>query len=124
MRLLFIADIVGQPGRRAVKEIVPRMRRELDLHIVIANGENAAGGSGLTPKTAEEIFLGGVDIITTGDHVWDQKEVVGLLENERRCVRPLNYPAGVPWPRDPLPAARHADAGRHQLARPHFYAPD
>jgi 2',3'-cyclic-nucleotide 2'-phosphodiesterase len=96
MRLLFIGDIVGQPGRRAVKELVPRLRQQLDLHIVVANGENAAGGSGITPKIAEELFLGGVDVITTGDHVWDQKEVVGLLENERRCIRPLNYPAGVP----------------------------
>ena len=96
MRLLFIGDIVGQPGRRAVKELVPRLRQQLGVHVVIANGENAAGGSGITNKTAEEIFHGGVDIITTGDHVWDQKETAEWLETERRCLRPLNYPAGVP----------------------------
>ena len=94
--MLFIADIVGQPGRRAVKELVPRLRQQHGLHVVVANGENAAGGSGITPRTAEEIFAAGVDIITCGDHLWDQKEVAGLLENERRFVRPLNYPAGAP----------------------------
>jgi hypothetical protein len=96
MRLLFIADIVGQPGRRAVTELVPRLRREHRIDVVVANGENSAGGSGLTVKTAEEIFSGGVDVITSGDHLWDQKEVIQLLEHEPRFVRPLNYPAGVP----------------------------
>jgi hypothetical protein len=66
------------------------------VDLVVANGENAAGGSGLTPKTAEEIFSGGVDIITSGDHLWDQKEVVELLRNEPRFVRPSNYPPGTP----------------------------
>jgi metallophosphoesterase (TIGR00282 family) len=94
--LLFIADIVGQPGRRAVKAIVPQLRKRRGLQIVIANGENSAGGSGITVKTAGEIFGAGVDIITSGDHLWDQKEVTELLENERRFVRPLNYPAGTP----------------------------
>ena len=96
MRLLFIADIVGQPGRRAVKELVPRLRQQHALDLVVANRENAAGGSGLTVKTAEEVFCAGVDIITSGDHLWDQKEVVELLEHERRFLRPLNYPPGVP----------------------------
>ncbi len=63
---------------------------------MVANGENAAGGSGITPNTAEEIFSAGVDIMTSGDHLWDQKEVMGLLESQRRFVRPLNYPAGTP----------------------------
>jgi metallophosphoesterase (TIGR00282 family) len=96
VKLLFIADIVGQPGRRAVKDLVPKLRHQHGVHLVVANGENAAGGSGLTVRTAEEIFAGGVDIITCGDHLWDQKEVVDLLENERRFVRPLNYPPGTP----------------------------
>ncbi len=96
MKLLFIADIVGQPGRRAVKELVPRLRQEHRVSVVVANGENSAGGSGITPNTAKEIFEAGVDIITCGDHLWDQKEVMGLLEGERRFVRPLNYPAGTP----------------------------
>ena len=96
MKLLFIADVVGQPGRRAVKELVPQLRQQYGLSVVVANGENAAGGSGITPKTAEEIFAAGVDIITSGDHLWDQKEVMDLLEREPRFVRPLNYPAGTP----------------------------
>ena len=94
--MLFIADIVGNPGRRAVKELVPELRKRHGIQVVIANGENAAGGSGITPKTAEEIFSGGVDIITCGDHLWDQKEVSELLDNEPRFLRPLNYPAGTP----------------------------
>jgi 2',3'-cyclic-nucleotide 2'-phosphodiesterase len=96
VKLLFIADIVGQPGRRAVRELVPRLRHEYGINVVVANGENAAGGSGITPNTAEEIFAAGVDIITSGDHLWDQKEVMGMLESERRFVRPLNYPPGTP----------------------------
>ena len=96
VKLLFIADIVGQPGRRAVKELVPRLREQHGLNLVVANGENAAGGSGITVNTAQEIFAAGVDIITSGDHLWDQKEVMGLLADEPRFVRPLNYPPGTP----------------------------
>ncbi len=96
MKILFIGDIVGEPGRRAVKELLPRVRRQHAPDLIIANGENSAGGSGITPKTAAEIFSAGVDIITSGDHLWDQKEVVGLLQNESRFLRPLNYPQGTP----------------------------
>jgi len=96
VKLLFIGDIVGEPGRRAVKQLVPRLRQQHELDVVVANGENSAGGSGITPKTAEEIFSAGVDIITSGDHLWDQKEVIALLENEKRFLRPLNYPPGAP----------------------------
>ena len=96
MKLLFIGDIVGQPGRRAVAELLPKLRQQHALDFVIANGENSAGGSGITPKTAEEIFSAGVDVITTGDHLWDQKEVMELLQNEKRFLRPLNYPPGTP----------------------------
>jgi 2',3'-cyclic-nucleotide 2'-phosphodiesterase len=96
VNLLFIADIVGEPGRRAVRQLVPPLRQQYGLDAVIANGENSAGGSGITPKTAEEIFGSGVDLITSGDHLWDQKEVNGLLENEKRFLRPLNYPPGTP----------------------------
>ena len=96
MKLLFIGDIVGEPGRRAVKALLPRLREHNRLDFVIANGENSAGGSGITPKTALEIFAAGVDVITSGDHLWDQKEVMELLQNEKRFVRPLNYPPGTP----------------------------
>jgi len=96
VKLLFIGDIVGQQGRSAVKTLLPRLRERHALNFVIANGENAAGGNGITPKIAGEIFDAGVDIITSGDHLWDQKEVLELLEKERRFVRPLNYPPDTP----------------------------
>ena len=96
MKILFIADVVGQPGRRAVEQLVPRLKQKHALDLVVANGENAAGGSGITPATAEEIFSAGVDIITSGDHLWDQKEVTQLLQQEKRFVRPFNYPPGTP----------------------------
>ena len=96
MKLLFIGDIVGSPGRNAVKTLLPKLRQQLALDFVVANGENSAGGSGITPKVAEEIFSAGVDVITSGDHLWDQKEVLELLANEKRFLRPMNYPADVP----------------------------
>jgi len=96
VQLLFIGDIVGEPGRRAVKTLLPKLREEYQLDFVIANGENAAGGSGITPKVAAEIFSAGVDVMTSGDHLWDQKEVMELLANEKRFIRPINYPAGSP----------------------------
>jgi 2',3'-cyclic-nucleotide 2'-phosphodiesterase len=96
VKLLFIGDIVGQPGRAAVKSLLPILLSRHSVDIVVANGENSAGGSGITPKTAEEIFSAGVDVITSGDHLWDQKEVMDLLANEKRFLRPMNYPADVP----------------------------
>lgn len=96
IKLLFIGDIVGEPGRKAVREILPKLRAQHGLHFVVANGENSAGGNGITPRLAVEIFSAGVDVITTGDHLWDQKEVMQLLAGESRFVRPLNYPPGTP----------------------------
>ncbi len=95
MTLFFIGDIVGSPGRRAVRGLLPKLRARCGIDMVIANGENAAGGSGITPETASEIFAAGVDIMTSGDHLWDQKEVNELLMKEPRFVRPINYPAGT-----------------------------
>lgn len=96
MKILFIGDIVGSPGRRAVNLLLPVLRRNHNLDIVIANAENAAGGNGATPDIAADLFSYGVDAITMGDHLWDQKEVLELLQNEPRFVRPLNYPPGTP----------------------------
>ena len=95
MNLLFIGDIVGNPGRHAVKTLLPKLRERHALDFVIANGENSAGGNGITPKIADELFSYGIDVITSGDHLWDQKEVMELLANEKRFLRPLNYPANV-----------------------------
>jgi 2',3'-cyclic-nucleotide 2'-phosphodiesterase len=96
VKILFIGDIVGHPGRNAVKVILPRLRERHGLDVIIANGENSAGGNGITPDLAAELFGFGVDVITTGDHLWDQKEVLELLQNEPRFLRPINYPAGTP----------------------------
>lgn len=96
MKILFIGDIVGEPGRRAVQAIVPLLRERHQLDWVVANGENTAGGSGITPRIAADLFAGGIDVITTGDHLWDQKEVTQLLASEPRFLRPLNYPPGTP----------------------------
>jgi 2',3'-cyclic-nucleotide 2'-phosphodiesterase len=96
VKVLFIGDIVGSPGRRAVKELVPKLRELHGFDVIIANGENSAGGNGITPPLADELFSYGVDVITSGDHLWDQKEVAGLLANEQRFLRPLNYPSGTP----------------------------
>jgi metallophosphoesterase (TIGR00282 family) len=96
VKILFIGDVVGAPGRKAVTHLVPRLRAERGLDLVIANGENSAGGAGITISTANELFAAGVDAITSGDHLWDQKEVMLLLDKEPRFVRPANYPTGTP----------------------------
>ena len=96
VKLLFVGDIVGKPGRRAVRYFLPRLRKSLGVDFIVANGENMAGGSGITPATAGEVFEAGVDVITSGDHLWDQREVELLLLSESRLLRPHNYPEGTP----------------------------
>jgi metallophosphoesterase (TIGR00282 family) len=96
MRVLFIGDVVGSPGRRALTEMLPALREQLRLDVVVANGENAAAGRGLTLKTAKEIFRAGVDIISSGNHIWDQKEIIEELDAEAPILRPANYPTGSP----------------------------
>ena len=96
MKILLIGDIVGEPGRKAIGDLVPRLRENHQLEYIIANGENAAGGNGLTPKIAEQLFSYGVDVITSGDHIWKNKEVLKVLDLEPRILRPANYPAGAP----------------------------
>jgi len=104
VKILFIGDVVGEPGRRAVAGLAAKLRARMGADVVVANGENAAGGAGITRNTARELFAAGVDIITTGDHIWDQKEAAQLLPEEPRLLRPANYPAGTPgqgsvvWP--------------------------
>lgn len=96
IRVLCIGDVVGGTGRRAVRELVPVLRQRHGLALVIANAENAAGGVGLTIKTARELLDHGVDVITNGNHVWKYKEILSLLDSEPRVLRPLNYPPGTP----------------------------
>jgi 2',3'-cyclic-nucleotide 2'-phosphodiesterase len=107
VRILFIADVVGQPGRRAVRELLPKLRLRHPADLVIANGENVAGGSGITPPTAEELYASGVDVLTSGDHLWDQKDVMRMLQNDGRFLRPGNYPAGTPGQGSVLVTARN-----------------
>jgi metallophosphoesterase (TIGR00282 family) len=96
MKILFIGDIVGEPGRRAVEVLVPKIKKREDVEFVIANGENVAGGSGITPKLAEELLDHGVDVITSGDHIWKRREIVEEMESQDRLLRPANYPSGAP----------------------------
>jgi 2',3'-cyclic-nucleotide 2'-phosphodiesterase len=95
MRILMIGDVIGKPGRSAVKKLVPELRHELSLNLIIANGENAAGGIGLTPDTADELLESEVDLITSGNHIWAHKEMVASIDSYQQVLRPLNYPDGV-----------------------------
>jgi metallophosphoesterase (TIGR00282 family) len=96
MKVLCIGDIMGEPGRRAAARVVPRLIAQHRIDAVIANGENVAGGFGITPELAEELFETGISVITTGNHAWDKKEAVGYFSREPRLLRPANYPPGVP----------------------------
>ncbi len=96
MRILFFGDIVGHPGRDAVAAVLPRWRESHHPDIVLANGENAAGGMGITPAIAEELFHAGIDVLTLGNHTFNKKEAVSLLTSTTRVLRPANYPPGVP----------------------------
>ena len=95
-RILFVADVVGHPGREAVKAILPALKKELRPQLTVLNGENAAGGFGLTAKIAAELKGAGADVITSGNHVFAQKEFVGELPNLDRVLRPANYPPAAP----------------------------
>ncbi len=96
MKVLFIGDIVGTLGRAAIKALLPPLLDRYKIDFVIANGENAAGGFGITEKIAAEIFDFGVHIITSGNHIWDKKEAIPYIAKENRIIRPANYPPGVP----------------------------
>ncbi|GAC1444404.1 MAG: TIGR00282 family metallophosphoesterase [Chloroflexota bacterium] len=96
MRILFIGDIVGKPGRKAVRFFLPKLRELYKPDVILANGENMAGGAGITRETADEMFRLGISGLTTGNHVWDQREAIEYLSEDVRIVRPLNYPPGTP----------------------------
>ena len=96
MRILFLGDLVGRSGRNAAVEMVPRLRRDMALDFVVVNGENAAGGFGITEPICRELYDAGVDVVTTGNHVWDQKDTVAFIRHHPRLLRPENFPAGTP----------------------------
>lgn len=96
VRLLVIGDVVGRPGRSAIQDWLPGLKSTHNVDFVIVNGENAAGGKGITQETARDLFASGVDVLTMGNHVWDKREVFGFIDRELRIVRPANYPPGTP----------------------------
>jgi metallophosphoesterase (TIGR00282 family) len=96
MIILAIGDIVGRPGRQAINAFIPGLRQQYGLDLVIANAENTAGGFGLTVSTARELLSDGIDVLTSGNHIWAQKEIIPYLDSDMPILRPLNYPAGVP----------------------------
>lgn len=96
MRLLYLGDVVGRSGRDAVVEKLPEIRRRLETDFVVVNGENAAHGFGITPKICEEFYAAGVDVVTLGNHSWDQREIMPHIDGDPRLLRPLNYPTGTP----------------------------
>src|SRR4029077_7806131 len=109
-RILFVADVVGSPGRDAVKAILPGLKKELHPHLTVLNGENSAGGFGLTAKLVAELKSAGADVITTGNHVFAQKECLPELPNLERVLRPANYP-----PKAPGKGWCVVDSGGHQV---------
>ena len=96
MQILSIGDVIGKPGRETVRRLLPGLRQQYKLDMVIANAENAAGGMGLTLSTAKELLDAGVDVLTSGNHIWDQKEIIPYLDGNLPVVRPFNYPPGAP----------------------------
>ncbi|HTY45191.1 MAG TPA: TIGR00282 family metallophosphoesterase [Patescibacteria group bacterium] len=96
MKILFIGDVVGNPGRQAIHRLLPELTNEYGLDFVIANAENAAGGSGITAKVASELFSSGVSVLTSGDHIWKKRDILDIIDQEERILRPANFPGGTP----------------------------
>jgi 2',3'-cyclic-nucleotide 2'-phosphodiesterase len=96
LRILFLGDVVGEPGRKAVGDVLPKLKQELKVDFAIVNGENSAAGRGITPKLAIGLMRAGAAVITSGDHIWDQKEILPYLPTEPRMLRPANYPTDTP----------------------------
>jgi metallophosphoesterase (TIGR00282 family) len=96
VRLLFVGDVVGAPGRRILRRVLPGLKRDSGAALAVVNGENAAGGAGITRDTSAELFAAGADVVTTGNHVWDKREALSLLAQEPRILRPANYPDPCP----------------------------
>ncbi len=96
LRCLVIGDIIGRPGRDAVASVLPGLRRDLGLDMVVANGENLAAGMGITPRLCDELLGMGIDVVTSGNHIWDKREIYDYLDTDRPLLRPLNYPDSAP----------------------------
>lgn len=96
IRLLFLGDVIGEPGRKAVIECLPKLREERAIDFIVVNGENSAAGRGITPKISIDLLRAGAAVLTSGDHIWDQRDIVPYLHTEPRLLRPINYPPGTP----------------------------
>ncbi len=96
LKILFLGDVIGEPGRKAVIDTIPIWKKERSIDFVIVNGENSAGGRGITPKISIDLLRAGAAVITTGDHIWDQKEIIPYIDTEPRLLRPINYPDKTP----------------------------
>ncbi len=96
MKFVFLGDVVGEPGRDTIRAVIPILRNRFEPDFFIVNGENAAGGSGITPKLAIDLMRAGADVVTLGDHAWDQRDIMPFFYQEPRLIRPLNYPEGTP----------------------------
>src|SRR5213080_4695725 len=96
LAVLFLGDVVGEPGRNALIARLPELKEQHDVDFIVVNGENAAGGRGITGKITIDLLRAGVSVVTTGDHVWDQKDILSFIETEPRLLRPVNYPPGAP----------------------------
>ena len=124
VRVLMIGDLIGKPGREVLERTLPDLRSERHIDLVTANGENLAGGMGLTASTAAAVFAAGVDVITSGNHIWDKREIYAELERDERILRPLNYGLS----RRPrarlgrLPCPRRHGGGGHQRPGPDVHA--
>ncbi|WP_199497553.1 TIGR00282 family metallophosphoesterase [Mitsuokella sp. AF21-1AC] len=96
MRIMLVGDVIGRPGRRTFQNYTPKLREEKNIDVVIVNGENSAGGKGFTRKALDELYRAGADIVTSGNHVWDKKDVLSFIDDEPFLIRPANYPEGTP----------------------------
>ena len=96
MKFLIVGDVCGRPGRETFRKFVPQLRREHNIDVVIVNGENIAGGRGISRKTLDELYRAGADIVTSGNHIWDQREITSFIDDEPFLIRPANYPKGAP----------------------------
>lgn len=112
MNILFLGDVVGKPGRRAIRALLPGLIHREQIAFVIANAENVAGGAGVDPESCRDLFEGGVDVLTSGNHIWRRKEIVDYIEAEPRLLRPANFPPGTPG----LGWGRFSTAGGVEIA--------
>jgi metallophosphoesterase (TIGR00282 family) len=111
MRILVVGDVFGNPGRKIVKELLPNLKRQHNIDLVIANGENSAGGMGITYSSAQELYTYGVDVITLGNHTWSKKDIFNFIDEDNKIIRPANYPSELPGAGSTVVHLTHASVG-------------